>query len=87
MVSYTGLGSHFYLIVRKNINNYRLKGRISFIINGYSLSVSTPQPHPSKKSPPKTRRFQLVLNKTAVPVYYTYVEKSTAENTNVYSAR
>ena len=70
-----------------SVADYCLYCTIEWLWREIKTSGSTPQPHPSEKSPPKTRRFQLVLNKTDVPVYYTYAEKSTAENTNVYSAR
>jgi len=42
--------------------------------------------HPSERSPSKNRTFQLVIIKIDGPVYNTYVEKSNAEKSNVFSA-
>ncbi len=52
----------------------------------HSLTGSNKCPRSSEKSPSKNRTFQLVINKTDDPIYNTYVEKSNAENTKVFSA-
>lgn len=62
-------------------NDLHLKSTMARKSFGLTLSGRSSCRHPSEKSPTKNWTFQLVINKTDDPVYYTY-----AENTNVFSA-